>query len=140
MCPAIPTFRKIRGDSARIVFDQADSAQRTEDRPHDLMRVPLSPPFRARHSRPKASNVSAIKYRAEFMHAFEYTVRPRGTQNGYKLESKRLSYGRHLYRYLEDAISYAKWNSRLNGCKIDILCDQDKVVRTEEFSPQIVTL
>jgi len=73
-------------------------------------------------------------------HMDEYTVRPRATQNGYKLESKRLSYGRHLYRYQEDAISYAKWNSRLNCCKIDILCDQDKVVRTEEFSPQIVTL
>ena len=70
-------------------------------------------------------------------HIDEYTIRPRATQNGYKLEGKRLSYGRHLYRYQEDAISYAKWNSRLNGCKIDILCDQDKVVRTEEFSPEI---
>jgi hypothetical protein len=69
-----------------------------------------------------------------------YTVRPRDTKDGYKLESKRLSHGRHLYRYQEDAISYAKWNSRLNGCKIDVLCDQDKVLRTEEFSPEIVTL
>jgi len=69
-----------------------------------------------------------------------YTVRPRETQNGYKLEGKRLSYGRQFYRYQEDAISYAKWNSRLNGCKIDILCDEDKVVRTEEFSAEIRTL
>ena len=66
-----------------------------------------------------------------------YTVRPRATQNGYKLEGKRLSDGRQFYRYQEDAISYAKWNSRLNGCKIDILCDEDKVVRTEESSPEI---
>ena len=68
-----------------------------------------------------------------------YTVRPRDTQNGYKLEGKRLSNGKQFYRYMEDAIGYAKWNSRLNGCKIDILCDQDKVVRTEEFSPEIVS-
>ena len=66
-----------------------------------------------------------------------YTVRPRATQNGYKLEGKRLSDGRQFYRYQEDAISYAKWNCRLNGCKIDVLCDEDKVVRTEEFSPEI---
>jgi hypothetical protein len=69
-----------------------------------------------------------------------YTVRPRDTKDGYKLEGQRLSHGRLLYRYQEDAISYAKWNSRANGCKIDILCDQDKVVRTEEFSPEIVWL
>lgn len=66
-----------------------------------------------------------------------YTLRQRDTKDGYKLEGKRLSHGRQLYRYQEDAISYAKWTSRLNGCKIDILCDQDKVVRTEEFSPEI---
>ena len=69
-----------------------------------------------------------------------YTLRPRDTQNGYKLEGVQLPNGRQLYRYQEDAISYAKWNSRLSGCKIDILCDQDKVVRTEEFSPQIASL
>ena len=69
-----------------------------------------------------------------------YTVRPRATQNVYKLEGKRLSDGRQFYRYQEDAISYAKWNSRLNGCTIDVLCDEDKIVRTEEFSPEIRAL
>ena len=69
-----------------------------------------------------------------------YTLRPRATQNGYRLESKRLSDGRQFYRYQEDAISYAKWNSRLNGCQIEILCDQDKLVRTEECSPEIAAL
>jgi hypothetical protein len=68
-----------------------------------------------------------------------YTLRPRETQNGYKLEGERLSHGRQLYHYQEDAISYAKWNSRVNGCKIEILSYQDKALRTEEFSPELVS-
>jgi hypothetical protein len=64
-----------------------------------------------------------------------YTVRPRDTKDGYKLEGERLSHERLWYRYQEDAISYAKWNSRQNGCKIDVLCDENKVIRTEHCSP-----
>ena len=64
-----------------------------------------------------------------------YIVRPRDTKDGYKLEGSRLSHGKMWYRYQEDAISYAKWNSRLNGCKIEILCDEDKVIRTEQSLP-----
>jgi hypothetical protein len=46
----------------------------------------------------------------------------------------RLSHGSLWYRNETDAISYAKWNSRVKGCKIAILDERDEVVRTEECS------
>ena len=33
-------------------------------------------------------------------------------------------------------ISYAKWNSRVNGCGIDVLNDQGGVSRTEQFQAE----
>jgi hypothetical protein len=66
--------------------------------------------------------------------ADEYKLRPRKRRNGWNLESDRLSHGALWYQNEKDALGYAKWNSRVNGCKIETLDEQDKIVRTEEFS------
>jgi hypothetical protein len=63
-----------------------------------------------------------------------YHVRPRKPRNGWNLESGRLSHGALWYKSESDALSYAKWNSRVNGCRIEILDEQNRVLRTEEFS------
>jgi hypothetical protein len=60
-----------------------------------------------------------------------YRVRPRKSRNGWNLESDRLSHGSLWYQNETDALSYAKWNSRVNGCKIEILDEGDRIVRTE---------
>lgn len=65
----------------------------------------------------------------------QYKVRPRKLRDGWNLEGERLSHGSLWYKSESAAISYAKWNSRVNGCRIEVLDDQDKVVRTEEFAP-----
>lgn len=64
----------------------------------------------------------------------QYRVRPRKSRDGWNLESDRLSHGSLWYRNETDALSYAKWNSRVNGCRIEILDERDRIVRTEEFS------
>lgn len=62
-----------------------------------------------------------------------YKVRPRKTRDGWNLEGERLSHGSLWYMTESAAVGYAKWNSRVKGCRIEILDDQDEVVRTEEF-------
>ena len=64
----------------------------------------------------------------------QYKIRPRKSRDGYDLESDRLSHGCLWYRNESDAISYAKWKSRVNGGKIVILDEKDQLVRMEEFS------
>jgi len=63
----------------------------------------------------------------------QYKVVPRKTRRGWKLEGERLSHGSLWYADEAAAISYARWNSRVSGCKIEILDHQDQVVRTKEF-------
>ena len=63
----------------------------------------------------------------------QYKVRPRKKRRGWKLESDRLSHGSLWYENELAAISYARWNSRVSGCRIKILNHQDEVIRTEEF-------
>jgi len=65
----------------------------------------------------------------------QYKVRPRKMHDGWNLEGDRLSHGALWYQNETDALGYAKWNSRVNGCKIEILDERDQIVRTEEFSP-----
>ena len=69
---------------------------------------------------------------ADFDH---YIVRPRKQRNGWNLESERLSHGVLWYQSEADAISYAEWNSRVKGCRIEVLNEKDEIIRTEEFSP-----
>ena len=64
----------------------------------------------------------------------QYKVRPRKTHDGWNLESERLSHGSLWYESESAAVGYAKWNSRVNGCRIEILDEQDQVVRTDEFT------
>jgi hypothetical protein len=63
-----------------------------------------------------------------------YRVRPRKSRGGWILEGERLSHGFLWYRNEDAAISYAKWNSRVNGCRVEILDERNEVVRVEEFS------
>ena len=63
----------------------------------------------------------------------QYKVRPRRKRRGWKLESERLSHGSLWFETESDALGYAKWNSRVNGCRIEILDGQDQVVRTAEI-------
>jgi hypothetical protein len=63
-----------------------------------------------------------------------YRVRPRKQRNGWNLESDRLSHGSLWYKSETDALGYAKWNSRVNGCRIEIIDEQNRALRTEEFS------
>jgi hypothetical protein len=63
----------------------------------------------------------------------QYKVRPRKTHDGWNLEGERLSHGSLWYEDELAAIAYARWNSRVNGCRVEILNDQDQVVRTDEF-------
>ena len=63
-----------------------------------------------------------------------YTVRPRQTRDGYNLESERLSHGRLWYRNQSDAIGFAKWNSRVNGGRIEVLDEKNEIIQTEEFA------
>lgn len=63
-----------------------------------------------------------------------YTVRPRKKRRGWKLESDRLSHGSLWFETESAAVGYAKWNSRVNGCRIAILDDQDRVGRLDEFA------
>jgi hypothetical protein len=63
-----------------------------------------------------------------------YRIRPRKERNGWNLESDRLSHGTLWYQNENDALGYAKWNSRVNGCRIEILDEQNQIVRTEESS------
>ena len=62
-----------------------------------------------------------------------YTLRPRKTHDGWNLEGERLSHGSLWYMTESAAVGYAKWNSRLSGCRIEVLDEQDQVVRTDEF-------
>jgi hypothetical protein len=64
----------------------------------------------------------------------QYRIRPRKSRDGWNLESDRLSHGSLWYKSVSDAISYAEWNSRVNGCRIEILDDQNQVVHVEESS------
>ena len=64
----------------------------------------------------------------------QYKVRLCKNGDGWNLESDRLSHGCLWYRSVSDAISYAEWNSHVDGCRIEILNENDEVVRTEESS------
>lgn len=63
-----------------------------------------------------------------------YRVKPRPARHGWILESDSLSHGALLYEDEFAAISYAKWNSRVKGCRVEILDRRNQVVRVEEFS------
>ena len=63
----------------------------------------------------------------------QYKVRPRRKRRGWKLEGERLSHGSLWFETESAAVGYAKWSSRVNGCRVEILDHQDEVVRTEEF-------
>jgi hypothetical protein len=63
----------------------------------------------------------------------QYRVSPRRKRRGWKLESDRLSHGSLWFESESTAVGYAKWNSRVNGCKIEIVDGQGQVVRTDEF-------
>ena len=73
-----------------------------------------------------------IRMRIEADH---YRVRPRKTSDGCNLESERLSHDRLWYTNETDAISYAKWLSRVKGCNIEILDQTGQILRTEVFPP-----
>jgi len=62
-----------------------------------------------------------------------YRVKPRKSRDGFNLEGERISHGSLWYRQISDAVSFAEWNSRVNGCRVEILDEHDKVVHTEEF-------
>jgi len=66
--------------------------------------------------------------------ADQYRLRPRKQRTGWNLEGHRLSHGALWYRNETDALSYAKWTSRVNGCRVEILDEENRVLRTEEFS------
>jgi hypothetical protein len=66
--------------------------------------------------------------------ADHYRLRPRKSRDGWNLENDRLSHGAIWYQNETDALGYAKWNSHLSGCKIEILDERDQIVRIEEFS------
>ena len=65
----------------------------------------------------------------------QYKVTPRKRRDGWNLESDRLSHGLLWYQDEIAAISYAKWNSRVKGCRVDVLDSNGSTVRTEEFPP-----
>jgi hypothetical protein len=69
------------------------------------------------------------------LEADQYRVRPRKKRDGFNLESQRLSHGALWYTNEGDAISYAKSLSRVNGCKIEIVGQAGKILRTEELPP-----
>ncbi len=64
----------------------------------------------------------------------QYKVRPRKARDGWTLEGERLSHGSLWYENESAAIDYARWHSRVNGCRIEVLDEQDRVVRTDEFT------
>lgn len=64
-----------------------------------------------------------------------YIVRPRETRDGFNLESVVLSHGVLWYEKEDAAVSYAEWNSRVKGCKIDVADEANTIVRTLEFPP-----
>jgi hypothetical protein len=64
----------------------------------------------------------------------QYKVRPRKKRDGWNLEGERLSHGLLWYENESAAIGYARWNSRVNGCRTEVLDEQDQVVRTDEFT------
>ena len=64
----------------------------------------------------------------------QYKVRPRKTHDGWNLGGDRLSHGSLWFENKSAAVGYAKWNSRVNGCKIEILDQGERIIRTEEFS------
>jgi len=39
------------------------------------------------------------------------------------------------YEDEDAAIGYAKWNSRVNGCRVEILDAAGKIVRLQDFLP-----
>jgi hypothetical protein len=63
-----------------------------------------------------------------------YKVRPRKTRDGWNLEGERLSHGSLWYKNESAAVDYARWNSRVNDCRIEILDERDQVVRTAKFT------
>jgi hypothetical protein len=65
------------------------------------------------------------------MHLYE--VRPRKDKRGVDLISDVLSHGELWYHDDSAAISYAKWNSRVKGCKIDVLNETGEIVKTERI-------
>lgn len=64
----------------------------------------------------------------------QYKVRPRKKRGGWKLEGERLSHGSLWYENESAAIDYARWSSRVNGCRVEVLNEQDQLVRTDEFT------
>ena len=64
----------------------------------------------------------------------QYKVRPRKSRDGWNLESDRLSHRLLWYKDESAAIGYARWNSRVNGCRIEVLDERGQVVRTDEFT------
>jgi hypothetical protein len=65
----------------------------------------------------------------------QYKIRPHKLRRGWNLEGDRLSHGSLWYETESAAISYAKWNSRVNGCRVQLLNKRDEVVRVDEFAP-----
>jgi hypothetical protein len=63
----------------------------------------------------------------------QYKVRPRKRRDGWNLEGERLSHGFLWYRDERAAVSYARWHSRVNGCRVEILDEMDAVLRIDEF-------
>ena len=63
----------------------------------------------------------------------QYKVRPRKSRDGWTLQGDRLSHGSLWYKDESAAVSYGEWNSRVNGCCIEILDEKGQVVRIDEF-------
>ncbi len=63
----------------------------------------------------------------------QYKVRPRKLRDGWNLEGERLSHGSLWYKNESAAIGYARWNSRVNGCRIEVLDEKDNLVRVDQF-------
>jgi hypothetical protein len=78
------------------------------------------------------ANANRYEYDRMRIEADQYRVRPRKKRDGWNLESERLSHGTLWYTNEADAISYAKWLSRVKGCKIEILDQAGNILRTEE--------
>jgi hypothetical protein len=65
----------------------------------------------------------------------QYKVRPRKRRDGWNLESERLSHGLLWYKSETDAVGYAKWHSRVKGCRVDVLDLDGNSIRIEESPP-----
>jgi hypothetical protein len=63
----------------------------------------------------------------------QYKVRPRKKRRGWKLEGERLSHGSLWFETESAAVGYAKWSSRVNGCRVEIFDNRGQLVRTDEF-------